>query len=222
VNLLGAAVALGNHLLDTCARAIADNVPRELDLRPLRGIWHDIEEGGTAYLAERVEEFTNGQRTICAADPILFATTAKGPGLLLAVCPAGSPQDIVTELGPGMILVELGPYQNGFKMPAPQASKETIERWRAELIRSERMSAERTIAEQSAHAFRIRLAELVVHAAAEVAPTLNDEERAELHDLVRIYAGPNSSRSWEGIAWVCVRIGITLEELARREPPTPT
>lgn len=83
---------------------------------------HD-RDAAVACLAECVAHHSKGRSTVRQADIALFAGQHLGMNLFLALCPSDTPEGVVTELAEEMVLVRLGPYDDGLDIDAERASR---------------------------------------------------------------------------------------------------
>ena len=111
-------------MLDTCSNAIALN--RSIDFSDFSVLGYDLDwfEETQTYLAEKVEQFSNGRHTVRHASSALFLNGGvMGTNLYLVRCPVGTSAGIVTELTDDMLLLSLGPYEDGIEWPAAERTQ---------------------------------------------------------------------------------------------------
>jgi hypothetical protein len=124
--------------LSACAEVMSRRQDgRNIDLYSLNHGFHQAKDAIVAFLAEEVERITQGKLTVRRADPALFDSRGQADTLSLAVCPAASAPELVTELNSEVTLYTVSPYRNGFRQQqaaTPQAvtEGELEDRWRAE------------------------------------------------------------------------------------------
>lgn len=147
----------GMALLDACAKAIAFDQPSDIDLFPLnreRSFYEDTPQ----YLAKQVELVSQGRYTVRVAETALFDGHVQGVNRYLVRCPIDTPDGVVTELIEDMFLVSLGPYSNGFRLHAKEASPEDVAKYRAFVAKNtaERMEREAAEAVAKEHIEKIK------------------------------------------------------------------
>lgn len=197
-------------MLDACAKAIVADQKSYLNLDPLSDEWdQDLHDEIPHYLTEQVEQLSNGQLTVRIADNALFADQVLGVYLYLARCPTHMPQNKkVLEIENGMFLVGIGPYPNGLKLHAEQASLARVAEYRAFVARSDAEDEERKRLEA--------LAQVEVDAIMDVVRNLIDSRRA-VEDGTQTYIDNNPSV--KDLATLCHRYGIPLVDLVKTALP---
>lgn len=191
----------GQALLNACAQAIAYDLPSDIDLSSLHRE-RDFHADTPQYLAERVELLSQGSYTIRVADTALFKFHLKGINRYLVRCPVGTPDEVVTELTADMFLVSIGPYSNGFRIHAEQASPEAVAEYRAFIAKH---NAERIRREAIEEAAAVKSSAIVGTLLAAIDRLVDDERKS------RIYIGKDPSI--QKVAEICEEIGLPLEEL---------
>jgi len=186
--------------LELFAKAIASNTPPDANVRCRQ--WSTRQT--IPYLARRVEQLTDGKRTVREAAKYLFSLEAFGGCFYLACCSVDTPEGEVTELADDTVLMML---TGSLTFPVKPASAEIIAQGQRAKIEHDTW-----------HRSRASIAEAAEQLAEEIRHVLCSRIEKQITDQNRwtsgaLYGMVNNSLT--DLLSVCLRLGINFDELVR-------
>ena len=204
------------ELLAAYARDIVDGVVAgklNANLPNLNRAFTSCRSEVISYLAEQVEVCSKGTRTIRGLG-IMIVTGSKG-GIVycLAVCDAGTPAGMVTELDDDAKLIMVSSTSDARSTNVRLASSEEVQQQRS-LLKREQLAAIRLerIREEQARVNK-KIANLCARMTAQVHVHINACRDPRLRVELRREIPPKHVLPLETIAEICVKLGLSPHEL---------